>query len=221
MTRTARHPKQIHRIRESILDAAIAVFARKGYRAATMHELAREAGYTAPSLYNYFSGKQQIFEALVDRLDAEFVAVFDEPMPSGLSFEHRVELLVRRQVELVQRRRGAFKVFLALQGGAGAIPSERAARRHAAGFRVYMDRFTAWMRAAAAATDLGGRTPEELAFALWGLSVAFQARGGAASEDSTQALIRIFLYGARGAPAPSAAAEPVAQAPKRRRVRTV
>lgn len=75
MPRTARHPKQVHRIRESILDAAITVFARKGYQAATMHELAREAGYTAPSLYNYFPGKRQIFEALVDRLDAEFIAV--------------------------------------------------------------------------------------------------------------------------------------------------
>src|SRR5262245_33597861 len=127
MTRPARHPKQILRIREAILDAAIAVFARKGFQAATMQEIAREAGYTAPSLYNYYPGKRQIFEALVDRLDEEFVGVFAEPMPAGLHFEQRVELLVRRQLEVTRRRRGAFKIFLALQGGAGAIPSERAA----------------------------------------------------------------------------------------------
>ena len=90
MPRTVRRPAQVQRIREAILDAAIAVFARRGYQAATMQELAREAGYTAPSLYNYFPGKQQIFEALVDRLDAEFIAVFDEPMPAGLGFEARV-----------------------------------------------------------------------------------------------------------------------------------
>jgi len=203
MTRSARHPKQIQRIRESILDAAIAVFARKGYQAATMHELAREAGYTAPSLYNYFAGKRQIFEALVDRLDAEFIAVFDQPMPAGLGFEHRVELLVRRQEELAQRRRGAFKVFLALQGGAGAIPSARAARRHADGFRVYMQRFTEWMRDAAAGTDLGGRTPEELAFALWGLSIGFQRRGAGSGEPNVDALVQMFLHGARGAPRPA------------------
>ncbi len=198
MTRPARHPRQIHLIREAILDAAIAVFARKGYRAATMHEIAREAGYTAPSLYNYFAGKQPIFEALVERLDGEFVAVFAEPMPAGLGFEQRIELLVHRQLALARRRRGAFKIFLALQGGGGAIPSEKAARRHAEGFRVYMGRFTDWMSTAARGTELHGRTPEQLAYALWALSNAFQARGTTGEEKDIQALISLFLYGALG-----------------------
>jgi AcrR family transcriptional regulator len=206
MTRPARHPRQILRIREAILDAAIVVFARKGFQAATMHEIAREAGYTAPSLYNYFPGKRQIFEALVDRLDEEFVAVFAEPTPAGLSFPQKVELLVRRQLELARRRRGAFKIFMALQGGAGAIPSEKAARRHADGFRTYMGRFAEWMRAAADDTSTGGRSPEELAYSLWGLSVAFQARAAAApatradEEAELHALLGMFLHGACGAP---------------------
>jgi TetR/AcrR family transcriptional regulator of autoinduction and epiphytic fitness len=212
MPRTARHPKQIRRIREAILDAAIVVFARRGYQAATMQELAREAGYTAPSLYNYFAGKQRIFEALVDRLDAEFIAVFDEATPEAGDFASRVELLIRRQVDLVQRRRGAFKIFLAVQGGAGAIPSARAARRHAEGFRTYMERFTTWMRAASAGADLGGRSPEELAYALWGLSIAFQTRGAGSGEADTQAMLRLFLHGALG----GAAARP---APPRRSAR--
>jgi AcrR family transcriptional regulator len=199
MPRTARAPKQIRRVREDILDAAMVVFAKRGYQSATMHQIAEEAGYTAPSLYNYFAGKRQIFEALVDRLDAEFIAVFDDPVPAGLTFEDRVERLIHRQMELVLRRRGAFKVFLALQGGAGAVPSEKAARRHAEGYRVYMERFTAWMKKAAAGRDLDGRTPEELAYALWGLSVAFQARGTAG--DASSALLRMFLHGAVGAPA--------------------
>jgi AcrR family transcriptional regulator len=198
MSRTARHPKQVKRVREGILDAAMVVFARKGYQAATMHQIAEEAGYTAPSLYNYFPGKQQIFEALVDRLDAEFIAVFDEPLPDGLAFEERVERLIGLQMQLVARRRGAFKIFLALQGGAGAVPSERAARRHAEGYQLYMERFTAWMEQAAAGRDLDGRTPEDLASALWGLSVAFQARSP--GTDPTRALLRLFLHGAVGQP---------------------
>src|SRR5262245_27228817 len=100
MTRPARHPGPAHRIPAAILDGAIAVFARKGFQAATMHEIARQAGYTAPALYNYFPGKLQIFEALVDRLDEDFMAVFAEPMPAGLSFAPKVELLLRRQLEI-------------------------------------------------------------------------------------------------------------------------
>jgi AcrR family transcriptional regulator len=214
MTRPARHPRQILRIREAILDAAIAVFARKGFQAATMHEIAREAGYTAPSLYNYFPGKRQIFEALVDRLDEEYITVFAEPMPPGLGFEAQVEILVKRQLEVTRRRRGAFKIFMALQGGAGTIPSASAARRHADGFRTYMARFAAWMDAAAAGTDVGGRSGEALAYSLWGLSMAFQARAAATpasaraerasraaeEEAEVQALLAMFLLGARGAP---------------------
>jgi TetR/AcrR family transcriptional regulator of autoinduction and epiphytic fitness len=217
MPRTARPPKQIRRLREAILDASIAVFARRGYQAATMHELAREAGYTAPSLYNYFAGKQQIFEALVDRLDAEFIAVFDEAEPEVGDFAGSVERLIRRQVDLVQRRRGAFQIFLAVQGGAGAIPSARAARRHAEGFRTYMERFAGWMAKAAAGTDVAGRDPEELAYALWGLSIAFQARGARSGEADTQAMLGLFLRGALGAAAPRAKA--LQRAPAKRAAR--
>jgi AcrR family transcriptional regulator len=209
MPRTARHPRQVNRVREDILDAAVAVFAGKGYQAATMQDLATAAGYTAPSLYNYFPGKRELFEAMVDRLDAEFMAVFDAATPSRLSFAQQVELLVHRQLEVARRRRGAFKIFSALQ--AGAIPGA-AAGRHAAGFRVYMARFTAWMAAAADGHDLGGRTPEQLAFALWGLSNALQAQRASAArgtrkardgaDDDVEALVEMFLHGALG---PSAA----------------
>ena len=202
MPRPARHPRQIHDVREAILDAAIGVFAGKGYQSATMQEIAREAGYTAPSLYNYFAGKRQLFEALVERLDDEFVGVFAAPMAAGLGFEQRVELLVRRQLELATRRRGAFKIWNALSGGAGAIPSARAARRHADGFRTYMTRFAAWMRAAAGDGQLDERRAEELAFSLWALELAFQTRnaGRVGTEADVQALLRMFLYGAVGPP---------------------
>jgi len=208
MPRVARHPRLVNRVREDILDAAVAVFAGKGYQAATMQDLATAAGYTAPSLYNYFPGKRELFEAMVDRLDAEFVAVFDAATPSRLTFAQRVELLVHRQLEVARRRRGAFKIFSALQ--AGAVPGA-AAGRHAAGFRVYMARFAAWMAAATAGMDLGARTPEQLAFALWGLSNALQAqrataRGGgraakgrASDGDDVEALVGMFLHGALGA----------------------
>ena len=206
MTRPARQAGQVQEVRDSILDAAIAVFARKGYRAATMQEIAREAGYTAPSLYNYYPGQREIFEALVDRLDAEYIAMLGEPVPAGLGFDGKIELLVRRQVALTRKRRGAFRIYLSLQGGADGIPSERAARRHAQGFRAYMTSFAAWMDAAARGTDVGGRSGEELAFAFWGLSVGLQLRAtrpGAANvpeeeEAEVKALVTMFLRGACG-----------------------
>jgi len=49
---------------------------------ATMQDIAREAGYTAASLYTYFRSKQEIVEAVMDQLTTEFLQVFEQPLPA-------------------------------------------------------------------------------------------------------------------------------------------
>jgi AcrR family transcriptional regulator len=46
--------------RQSILEAAAAVFSRRGVREATMAEVAREAGVSPGAIYRYFEGKDQL-----------------------------------------------------------------------------------------------------------------------------------------------------------------
>lgn len=48
-----------------ILDAAIAVFAEKGFAAARMDDIARRAGVTKGTIYLYFASKEDVFKALV------------------------------------------------------------------------------------------------------------------------------------------------------------
>ena len=52
-------PRTAH-TRRVFLDAALRLFAAKGYQAATMGEIARVAGASRASLYQYFSSKPQI-----------------------------------------------------------------------------------------------------------------------------------------------------------------
>jgi AcrR family transcriptional regulator len=57
--------------REELLDAAQAVFARRGYREARVDEIATEAGYSKGALYWHFSGKEELLMALLEeRVDA-------------------------------------------------------------------------------------------------------------------------------------------------------
>jgi AcrR family transcriptional regulator len=51
--------------RGQILDAALAVFAEKGYEAGTMREIAARVGVTEPALYRHYAGKEALFEDLV------------------------------------------------------------------------------------------------------------------------------------------------------------
>ncbi len=50
-----------------ILDAAMQVFARRGFHKARMDDIAREAGLSKGALYWYFRSKDAIIEALVEK----------------------------------------------------------------------------------------------------------------------------------------------------------
>jgi AcrR family transcriptional regulator len=51
--------------RGEILDAALAVFADKGYECGTMREIANLLGLTEPALYRHYAGKEALFADLV------------------------------------------------------------------------------------------------------------------------------------------------------------
>src|SRR5574341_676438 len=77
--------------RRDILLAAAGVFARRGYAAATLQELAEAAGFAAPSLYRYFRSKEEIFRSLVElvigEVEATFQARVDRARPLGARLE--------------------------------------------------------------------------------------------------------------------------------------
>ena len=55
--------------RTQILDAAMAVFAERGYHRATIREVARTAGVADGTIYNYFADKEALLLACLDRLN--------------------------------------------------------------------------------------------------------------------------------------------------------
>jgi AcrR family transcriptional regulator len=59
-------------IRDQIVDAASSLFSRYGFRKATMDEIANTMGKGKSSIYYYFSSKEEIYEAVIER-EAEFL----------------------------------------------------------------------------------------------------------------------------------------------------
>jgi len=53
--------------RAQLLDAAGQVFARRGFHAATVDEVAEAAGYTKGAVYSNFTNKDELFLALLDQ----------------------------------------------------------------------------------------------------------------------------------------------------------
>jgi AcrR family transcriptional regulator len=71
--------------RRQILEGARRVFFERGYEAASMNDITRAAGVSKGTIYAYFSGKEQLFEALVGmerREQAERLFELDRSDPS-------------------------------------------------------------------------------------------------------------------------------------------
>jgi len=96
-TRTAANVKVDPGRRAALLDAALTVFARYGYRKASMDEIARAAGVSRQGLYLQFADKEDLFRASVQHhyartlngalaalgdkeqsIDRRLIAAFDE-----------------------------------------------------------------------------------------------------------------------------------------------
>ncbi len=62
----ARTPKVVEDRREQIIDAAMHVFAQKGFARATNKDIAREAGITPGLIYHYFDSKEALLKAIIE-----------------------------------------------------------------------------------------------------------------------------------------------------------
>ena len=84
--------------RQELLDAAVRVFARKGFRAARVGDIAEEAGVAHGLLYHYFRSKDEVLETIFRdtwRLlvtETERIEASDAPLPEQLRRFARIYL---------------------------------------------------------------------------------------------------------------------------------
>jgi AcrR family transcriptional regulator len=50
-----------------VLKAALSLFARQGFRATPMRQIAKRSGLSVGNLYHHFGGKEEIFQTLIDQ----------------------------------------------------------------------------------------------------------------------------------------------------------
>jgi AcrR family transcriptional regulator len=84
---------------ERILDAAEDLFAEKGYSATSLGDVADRVGIRSPSLYNHFRNKEALYEAVLERLLADFTAPQKELEVGPVTYERVfewLEIIVRR-----------------------------------------------------------------------------------------------------------------------------
>ena len=76
--------------RARILDAAIKVFAEKGYHGSRVSDIAREAGIAYGLVYHYFKNKEEIFSTIFDERWSDFLEAVEAIASSPASTEDKL-----------------------------------------------------------------------------------------------------------------------------------
>ena len=87
--------------RELIMDAAIQVFSRKGYHHSKMEEIAVEAGIGKGTIYEYFPGKLQLLQAIMEQSYRLYDHSFESNIAGG-TLEDKLESLIRAHLQFCQ-----------------------------------------------------------------------------------------------------------------------
>jgi len=95
---------------EEVLDAGLRIFASKGYRAATIDDIASELGFTSAALYYYIKGKQDLLRQSVNRpVDTLIKTATDYENFEGTNTE-KLASLIENHIRLMMVHKDWFKV---------------------------------------------------------------------------------------------------------------
>lgn len=98
----ARTPKVVEDRREQIIEAALRVFAEKGFARATNRDIAREAGITTGLIYYYFKSKEDLLKAALEEHSPIQVMAHTTPEMLELPLESFLPVLVTRILDVVE-----------------------------------------------------------------------------------------------------------------------
>ena len=121
---------------DAILDAALAVFARRGFHLASIREIARAAHLSLAGLYHYVRGKDELLFLVLDRALDRLCAMQDAALAAARMPEARLLALIRAHLQFGFEHADALRlVNREWEAIDGAHRAEVAAKR-----RQYMER---------------------------------------------------------------------------------
>lgn len=127
-TKSKEEVVQEYRI-ESIQDATMRVIARKGMAAATMQEIAEEAGVAKGTIYLYFRDRDELVEKTFETAMEKLFVQVDEALDRDIAFEDKLRAVISAQLEFFSQNREFFRLYLSLRMPEGTPAQQRRQQR--------------------------------------------------------------------------------------------
>jgi AcrR family transcriptional regulator len=161
-TRSKEEVVQEFRI-QTLQEAAMRVIGRKGIAAATMQDIAEEAGVAKGTIYLYFKDRDELvestFETTINQLDSRIEAA----MAAESNFEAKFRAGLKTLFAFFRENREFFRLFTAHRFPEGTPHQQRRQQRHCDRYRERTEKFAAQLSAAMDSGEIRRMDPQRLA----------------------------------------------------------
>lgn len=131
---------------QSIQEATMRVIARKGMAAATMQEIAEEAGVAKGTIYLYFRDRDELVEKTFESAMAQLGVELDEVVRREGLFEEKIRAIVSGYLSFFAKNREFFRLYLSMRLAEGTPERQR---RHKTSceprYRMRINQFAAFL----------------------------------------------------------------------------
>jgi TetR/AcrR family fatty acid metabolism transcriptional regulator len=184
--------------RDRILEAAVKVFARSGFHATRVSEVAKAAGVADGTIYLYFASKEQLLVSLFEDRVERLLAFMAEELPKKPNAPAKLRAVIDMQLGLLEGERELAEVITVILRQSTRLMKEFAAPR----FLAYLDAIAKIVAEGQAAGDFRRDVSPHIAAravfgALDGITLTWalgKAERGALGRAATQ-LADVLLRG--------------------------
>jgi TetR/AcrR family transcriptional regulator len=188
---------------EKILAAALEVFAREGYRGATVDRIAEAAGMSKPNLLYYFKSKDEIYRVVLDRLLDTWLAPLRAIDASGDPMRE-IAGYIKRKLEMARDYPRESRLFAGeIMRGAPILEDTLSGP-----LKALVDEKCAVIEGWAETGKIAAVDPRHLMFAIWAttqhyadfdtqIQAVLGGEDASRFNDAAQFLERLFLDGLR------------------------
>jgi AcrR family transcriptional regulator len=103
-------PQHIER-REQLLAVAKKIFAERGFQSTTMDDIAKEAGFTKPILYQFFQSKTELYKEIVEDIATSMIHSLSKAVNSAEAPRAKIEVAFRVYFDMVVGDTDAFRIL--------------------------------------------------------------------------------------------------------------
>lgn len=183
--------------KQKILECSIKLFAREGYSATSVRQIAKEVGTTIPNIYYYFGSKEALYRRILETTVEEFSKKVQNAVSAKRSFKDQLTAMTKEKYKFMEEHPELMRIFFrewfAPEGASEMTDETRPTMLQALATMAYM------VRERAATGELRQVNPDYAAWFLVGVFNAFDLGfinlGVTPSDGEIEAVIDLALEG--------------------------